>query len=501
MAAGSTHAPRPITQHAGDPAMPPFVSVQLTPAFVPDTAAKQVAWTNGDLSGLARRVAAPGLRRVLDALGRPPARPVLEVNPARLLEQEASRRGAPFAPRVSLTQFWKIDLRSQPDRVPEALAMLRELPAVELAWQIPHLSNPTSVTSNPELTRQTYTRAGPRGIGAKAAWDRGIFGGGVGFVDLERAWHPRGHADLPAGLLSPPVAGLGEIVPLVGRNAADEMVFECGDIAGSSIETGGHGIHTLGVVLARNNTLGIMGLAPDAEIVGVASYVASSGEAFDITTEYTNLPNAIYQAGMALRPGDVLLLEVQAVQKSSLCIPLPVEDLPDVRAAIALAASMGRIVVEPAGNGGISLDALASFDPSDTAHYSDSGAILVAASLWDGNTHKQQRLGDSNYGQRVDCFAPGDDVHTCTGDVSTASPWTSYGAFTGTSAASAVIAGAALLTQSYARTISGTTLGPGLMRTLLGSVYTGTKAWRPGGGSLDLTIGVMPDLTKVLHYL
>lgn len=490
------------TRAPGNPHAPPVLTVQLSVIHAPTTATHRHAWSANDLAAAIRAGDDEGGRAMaglLAELGGPPTHPVIQEDPEYLLSLEAEISAAPGAPSVSLTRFWTVDLRGRAESVPQALAALRALPGVEQAWQVPHYTNPTAVSANPLIEHQIQHKAAPRGVDARAAWKRGYFGDGVGFIDLERAWHTRGHVDLPSSLLTPSASGLGAIRPLVGDNIAGAVVNECG---GTATEYGEHGIRALGVVLATNNTRGGVGLAPAARPVGVASYIASSSGPYDIESEYTNLPNAIFRAGMALNVGDVLLLEVQASLEWASCVVLPVELVPDVRAAIGLVCALGRVVIEPAGNGKVLLDDVEGFDPTDTATYVDSGAIMVAACTFDTVIGANTRLDSSNHGHRVDCFGPGAQVVTTGyGRSPGAGVWTGYDEFSGTSSASAVIAGVAVLTQCAARARSGAPLAPGPLRTLLSSVYTGTRARSSDGSALDSTVGVMPDLSKVLAWI
>ncbi|MGZ8946914.1 MAG: S8 family serine peptidase [Methylococcaceae bacterium] len=75
-----------------------------------------------------------------------------------------------------------------------------------------------------------------------------------------------------------------------------------------------------------------------------------------------------------------------------------------------------------------------------------SGAIMVGAA---GSTVPHQRLSFSNFGSRIDCFEWGQNVDTC-GDGWTGTATNLYTtSFGGNSGASPIIAGAALLLQSW----------------------------------------------------
>jgi hypothetical protein len=109
---------------------------------------------------------------------------------------------------------------------------------------------------------------------------------------------------------------------------------------------------------------------------------------------------------------------------------------------------------------------------------------------------RHSRYVDSNYGSRIDCYAWGDQVRTLW-DAGFAAGipnnCMSYGDFVRTSAAAAIIAGAALCVQGV-RKAAGGLLSPGQMQALLSDRATGTESVTPATDK----IGVMPDLGRVI---
>jgi hypothetical protein len=204
-----------------------------------------------------------------------------------------------------------------------------------------------------------------------------------------------------------------------------------------------------------------------------------------------------------MAPGDVLLLEVQRD-----FLPTEIDEADFV--AIRGAAAKGIIVVEAAGNGNANLDAWADdsgvhrLDRSQWVNNDfDSGAIMVGSSKSAPTHNRFVGLGageGSNYGSRLDCFAWGEDIIT-----------TGYGHmnpgagedvaytddFGGTSGASAIIAGAALILQGmYKETPpKDGRISPSQMRTLLSDATTGT----PQGAGVSGHIGVMPNLRAIIE--
>ena len=112
----------------------------------------------------------------------------------------------------------------------------------------------------------------------------------------------------------------------------------------------------------------------------------------------------------------------------------------------------GIVVVEAAGNGGHDLDAFVDganrhvLDRGSNG-FRDSGAIMVAAG---SSTAPHTRLTFSCHGGRIDCFGWGQNVDT-TGDGWTGNLTSTYTmGFDGTSSASPIVAGAAVLLRVLA---------------------------------------------------
>jgi subtilisin family serine protease len=151
-------------------------------------------------------------------------------------------------------------------------------------------------------------------------------------------------------------------------------------------------------------------------------------------------------------------------------------------------------VIEAAGNGGENLDHSAYKRKFDRSRR-DSGAIMVGAGgpPREGFTDRE-RLDFSNYGGRVDVQGWGrmvatldyGDLQQCAGDDRHYT-----GQFSGTSSASPIVAGAAVLLQSVA-TAKGKRLTPLEIRRVL--AQTGSPQVNPDGEN----IGPRPDLARAL---
>jgi len=346
------------------------------------------------------------------------------------------------------------------------VARLRAWDAVDEAYvEGPPAPPPIDPTDDPLFANQGYLKKAPDGIDAEYAWTLpGGAGDGIAFLDVEQGWLLT-HEDL-AHLT----------IPLLwGKNATS---FE-------------HGTATLGVVVAGDNAIGGIGIAPRATASVVSEYNAAG--TFD-------RPGAIAAALDAVQFGDVLLLESQTVGK------LPAETEKAVFDLIRLGTALGVVVVEPAGNGMTDLDHYTNsagkrvLDRAST-DFADSGAVVVGGAK---SATSHERWFKSNYGSRVDCFAWAESVQTCTTDT-TASVSSYTASFDGTSSASAIIAGAAVVVQGMAEATLQRRLSAWQLRALLGTTATGTPAGSPPLGDSarlgDPGIGVMPDLKAIAGTL
>jgi len=282
-------------------------------------------------------------------------------------------------------------------------------------------------SDDPRSSNQGYLDAAPHGIDARWAWGT-TDGFGVGFVDLERGW-TLNHEDLSGAAISL--------------------------ISGLNADYHGHGTAVLGEVAGVDNALGGVGIAPRASARVVSQWRSASNY---------NTAEAIASAVAAMHAGDVLLIEAQTPHpNASGFVPVEVEDA--VFDAIRAAVDDGIVVVEAGANGAVDLDAFTDsagrriFDRS-SPDFRDSGAILVGAA---SSTAPHTRLSFSNFGSRVDCHAWGQGIDTC-GDGWMGTSTTAYTTgFGGTSGASPIVTGAALLLQSFGRA-RGTPYSPATIR-------------------------------------
>lgn len=419
---------------------------------------------------LAEELQLEGLRRVLDEYDLGGGRRVVRaLPPERILELEREATRTDLPPLRSLTSYWRIDVRGRPEQVDEITARLNQLFEVDRAYRELAVSEPVvNAGDDPYNGTQDYLDAAPDGIDARWAWTQPSGeGAGISFVDLEQGWFLT-HEDF-AGK-SP---GL-----LYGDNRDGVGAYD-----------GDHGTAVLGEVIADDNTVGVVGIAPSLASADVTSH-------FDAGTN-TNLhvADAILGALPSLDPGDVLLLEVQRGAP-----PLPTETDDADFDAIRLAVAHGVVIVEAAGNGNNDLDAYtdgagdAVLDRGDP-DFRDSGAVMVGAGA---SNVPHDRLNFSNFGSRLDCYAWGENVTTCGyGDLDAGGgdDETYTDSFGGTSSASPIVAGAAILLQGMHEGNTGARLSPLQMRSLLSDPATGTAQ----GPNVAGDIGVMPDLQAIAN--
>jgi microbial collagenase len=292
----------------------------------------------------------------------------------------------------------------------------------------------------------------PKGIDARFLWDLmqassgSLPGLNTRLADVEQGWWLE-HPDLPNGISH----------LICGQNRVPSQY---------------HGTQTLGVIAAvANNNQYCIGIAPEISYVGVASY-------YDFPQS-----EALYEAFLVLGDGDVLLIEAQTNDE----LMWPIEASPANKQAIMDAIEVGVVVVECAGNGGSDLEAIGLG--------ADSGAILVSASDEHGELLRNPFDGTvpaSNYGDRISCHAWGRGVTTLSGPA----PLYYTPNYSGTSAAGAIVAGAAVALQSAHKAIMGVPLKPHQMRDVL--FTTGTES---ADNTYKYKMGTMPNLRKAAEAL
>ncbi|HEY5602311.1 MAG TPA: S8 family peptidase [Gammaproteobacteria bacterium] len=420
------------------------------------------------LTEMAKEQRLHGLEKVLDEYDLSISTPLIKsMDPDKVLALEKQAAKSQFPPLRSLTSYWRIDARNKSDKIEEILKRLNSLYEVDKASLELSATDPlVNAADDPYNATQDYLDAAPEGIDARWAWTQlNGEGAGIGFVDLEQGWFT-GHEDY-----------VSKTPSLVYGDNRD----------GVGVYQGNHGAAVLGEVAADDNTLGVVGIAPSLASVRMVSH-------YDSATNTTgHVADGILAVLPSMTVGDVLLLEIQRN-----FLPTETEDA-DFD-AIRLAVAHGMLVVEASGNGNADLDAYTDVF-GDTIFnraspdFRDSGAIMIGACQ---STLPHNRAWFSNYGTRIDCFAWGENVTSCgygdldagTGDNSSYTD-----TFGGTSSASPIISGAALILQGMHFSNTGTRISPTQMRGMLSDPATGTLQ----GGGVAGNIGVMPNLQAIIN--
>ena len=383
-----------------------------------------------------------------------------EPDEIRRLVAQARKRDPSYEPPDFLTYF-AVDVPAnvEANDVVDAVSKWR---SVESAYVEPPPVKPPDVDAgdDPRVDNQGYLDPAPDGIDAEYAWDfPGGAGAGQAVVDLEQGWN-FDHEDLDAHGISL-ISGLNE-------------------------DFYSHGTSVLGEIAAVDNTLGCVGIAPEADSVRCVSQWRSGGG--------YSTSEAILDAVEDMNFGDVLLLEAQTNFLSYTWVPVEVELA--VFDVIRLATALGIVVVEAAGNGGEDLDALTNASGEeilnrDSSDFRDSGAIMVGAAT---STAPHSRLGFSCFGSRIDCYGWGEDINTLATNGTGTDDDEYTTSFGGTSGASPIVTGAALAVQGLAEANLSRRFSPRQVRAILSDPANGTESDDPANDE----IGVMPDLRAII---
>ncbi|HEY6137008.1 MAG TPA: S8 family serine peptidase [Thermoanaerobaculia bacterium] len=390
-------------------------------------------------------------------------RPLFTLDEDRLAQLRSAGEARSGRKLADLSLYYRIDVRpgTTSAAMADTVAALNALPSVETAY-VPIMSRPAAADIPPTTplleSQQAYLdSASTGGIDARYAWTiPGGKGQNVKIVDVENGWRTT-HEDLPALFYN----------------------YSAGSLASAS-----HGAAVLGILGAVDNAYGMTGIANQAQLG-----IDSVGGATD-----TEIADSIVRATAAVGVGGIVLIEQELIVSlygapcGCIGCAAPVEYSNACYDAVLAATSTGRIVIEPAGNGGQDLDLSPLPQFKDPAK--NSGAIMVGAKESGTST---QKTCFSNYGGRVDVNSWGWNVASLGfGDLfrtyPASDPNQEYTAtFSGTSSASAIIAGAAAAAQGVSIAHGLGALDSVAMRALLKN--SGTDAY---------PIGAQPNLRRAI---
>ncbi|WP_370222839.1 S8 family serine peptidase [Cytobacillus sp.] len=180
----------------------------------------------------------------------------------------------------------------------------------------------------------------------------------------------------------------------------------------------GHGTHVAGIIGAKNNDIGIVGVAPGAEIYAIKALDA-----------YGNGTTSTIMAGLDWAIS-------QNVDIINMSLTSPVEDF-GMKAMVDKAYKQGIIIIAAAGNTGTDIK------KTEQVLYPAKFSNVIAVSGVDKNS---VRVDSSSKGKEVEIAAPGDAIYsTYPTDLSNG-----YAHMTGTSMAAPFVAGlAALYKEKY----------------------------------------------------
>lgn len=306
---------------------------------------------------------------------------------------------------------------------------------------------------------QTYLDADP-GVNMKAAWTYGLKGKGIRVRDVEYGFNKL-HEDL-----NPLTQSIAPGMPLSLRMPASYTE---------------HGTAVSGIMNAPDNGYGITGMVHEMdEFILYPEWV---------DTTYNRVRAVTASIGNS-KPGDVIVYEMQTGGVGDRYVPAEYNNV--IWDLTRAATDAGIIIVAAAGNGNQNLDS-----PGYSAYRSrgHSGAIIVGAGL-PNSSHN--RASFSTYGTRVDLQGWGSGVlATGYGDYAMIGADTnqSYTLFSGTSAATPIVASCIVALQGHYHKESGAYLSAGQLLEILQT--TGIPQGDPDKGR----VGPLPDMAAAFTEL
>lgn len=196
---------------------------------------------------------------------------------------------------------------------------------------------------NPGIETFWNAQWAPRAIDAPGAWNAGFTGAGVRVAVIDGGIHST-HIDL-AGQID--TAHSISFVP----GGACETAFNC------DVGTFWHATHVSGIIAAKNNGIGTIGIAPNATIVGVKALHNGTGSFGSVIAA---ILYAATQGGAGgVGPADVINMSLGAV------FPRGHRDASELTTAlnraVNFATARGSLVVVAAGNDALDMDKTRNF--------------------------------------------------------------------------------------------------------------------------------------------
>ncbi|MBT3182769.1 MAG: S8 family serine peptidase, partial [Deltaproteobacteria bacterium] len=317
---------------------------------------------------------------------------------------------------------------------------------------IPKMQSLNTTPSLESLQGYLYSEATHGGLNAQAAWNVGANGNGV-YVVFNESGINLDHEDLGLSKTYYQQGGSMFYDPDCAPGIPPAIIGDCqAHIA--------HGTAGAGVVVGQDNSHGVTGMAPDAHYLNahlrstIPGIIVPSTDGIDTGSHVDD----------DIEAGSIWVLPVAEDLQGGFNGNAPVTVMADVFAAVEQASAYGVTVVLGAGNGDVDLDnqsLYSSYPFLIDITQNDSSGILVGASWGTGNN--KDRADFSNCGSPVDMFAWGSGVVTTgyqygeyawEGGMVITPPNTDVNAFFvnnhgGTSAATAMVAGAAVSIQSH----------------------------------------------------
>jgi uncharacterized protein (TIGR03382 family) len=401
--------------------------------------------------------------------------PLLDIEPLTLRKIRLAAQARCHCQVADMSTYVELTVDARASDVEAWMPALNALKGVEVAYPAPGLVKPPvdiPPTTPTYAEGQTYHGPAPDGLGVSDV--RSLPGGdgaGIQVADMEVDWITT-HEDLAEKCEGSQIPDVGTIYPGL------EYVYYAA-----------HGTAVLSMLVAPDNGYGVTGFAPAAGCNYTPEYTTQHG------TSAARALLAGFNNGV-LSVGDVILMESQTGGPSWDGMTdqglVPTEWEPATFDAVRTLTTSGVVVVAAAGNGYENLDDAKFNQAFDRAH-ADSGAIIVGAGTPPGTPDTpRSRLYFSNWGSRVDVQGWGDRVVSAGyGDLfgpnSDVNQY--YSAeFAGTSSASPMVTGSAVLLQAIQQAGGGTRLTGMELRALL--VATGTAQ----DGDTSQHIGPQPNL-------